>query len=97
MPERGEVFLYVRASRVGRTHIGGTFCPNDTDMAKLYSSIDPAQAQQIAKARSSVAEGQSTQEAIDQLNISPKALGKVANCLLRIESGWCPVFPDSTT
>lgn len=92
MPESGESFLYVRASRVGRTHIGGSFCKNDSDMLELYSAIDSAQAQQISKARQLVADGQPAAEAIDQLNVSPKALQRVANCLLRIESGTCPVF-----
>ena len=92
MPEKAEQFLYVRASRAGRTHIGGTFCASDVSMQNLYESIEPCLVQDIDVARLAVAGGLSVVEALYKLNVSDRTLKKVTHCLMEIEYGRCSVF-----
>lgn len=95
MPERSESFLYVRVSQYGRTQVGGTFCRNDETLRDVYESIDPYKVQDIAVARTKVAEGEWTaSEAGTQLDLADRTLRKVAQCLLRIEQGKCAVYTN---
>lgn len=92
-------FLGVRASKIGRTYVGGTFCRNEEKFRDLFEGLTPDQAFAVNDARRDVQLGAGADDVLNVL-VSREDLGRskympeyVAACLAKISAGECAVYP----